>query len=196
MMKRRGFVVLLLCAICAFPLFSEGLGTFDLGFTFGTRSHYFEEKYDDSKLALQYGLTIGLSDVYELDVTGTSEVIPDFFEGDNTTMQVLLQRSLLGPRSTGTYISGIGLNTLLGFGLGFSTYHDGGEFYPTHLLFSLTPAAIGTPVMGKREKLFTLTLAVNIYDKSVSLYFDLLSLDLYALGGWWNHPAPVSSPKP
>ncbi|MDD7200487.1 MAG: hypothetical protein SPF89_01690 [Sphaerochaetaceae bacterium] len=180
-------------AFSTFPLPAKGIGCFDLGVTMGTRSHYFEEKYDESKLAVQYGLTMGLSDVYELDVTGTSEVVPDFFEGTNTTMQVLLQRSLLGERNTGTAVSGIGLNTLLGFGVGLSTYHESGEFYPTHLLFSLTPVTIGTPMMGKREKLCTLTLAVNIYDKSVSLYFDLMSFDFYLLGSWFQHRPPTSS---
>jgi len=180
-------------AFSAFPLEAKGIGYFDLGVTLGTRSHYFEEKYDDSKLAVQYGLTLGLSDVYELDVTGTSEVVPDFFEGTNTTMQVLLQRSLLGERNTGTAVSGIGLNTLLGFGVGLSTYHETGEFYPTHLLFSLTPVTIGTPMMGKREKLCSLTLAVNIYDKSISLYFDLMSFDFYLLGSWFQHRPPTSS---
>lgn len=175
------------------PAVADGIGAFDLGLSLGTRSHYFEEKYDDSKLAIQYGLTLGLSDVYELDVTGTSEIVPDFFEAKSTSMQILLQRSLLGERNTGTAVSGIGLNTLLGFGVGLSTYHETGEFYPTHLLFSITPITIGTPMMAKREKLCTLTLAVNIYDKSVSLYFDLLSFDFYLLGSWFQHKIPTTS---
>ncbi len=177
----------------ASPLVAEGIGMFDLGLSLGTRSHYFEEEYDDSKLAIQYGLTLGLSDVYELDVNATSEIVPDLFDGKHTTLQVLLERSLLGERSTGTAVSGIGLNTLIGFGMGFSTFHEGGEFYPTHLLFSLTPVTVGTPIMGKRERLCTLTLALNIYDKSLSLYVDLMSFDFYLLGSWLQHRPPTSS---
>lgn len=193
-MRKRCAAGLLLALLLA-PLGALDLGTMDLGFSLGMTSHYFEREYDDEKLAFSYGLTLGLSDVYELDVTGTSELIPDFLEGDSTVLRVMLSRSMLGERSTGTYYSGIGINTLVGFGMGFSTFHEGGEFYPTHLLFSVTPVTVGTPVMGKREKLCTLTLAVNVYEKSVSLFVDLVSFDFYALGSWRQHRPPQPSDR-
>ena len=80
---------------------------------------------------------MGLSDDWELDLQANSALVPHFF-GD-TTVAILLQNSLLGQRSTGTRVAGLGVNTLLGAGLLLTDYFPGDYLLPTHILLSLTP---------------------------------------------------------
>jgi hypothetical protein len=194
-MRKTHVLSLLLLVLLAFPLFGDGLGNFDLGFTLGTRSHFFE-KDDTAKLAVNYGLTIGVSDVWEVDVTASSQLVPGFFADGG--LQVMLQRSLLGFRNSGKNIAGMGYNMLAGFGVGFTTYNQYGKFYPTHLLFTLTPAAVGSPSLRKRERLLTLTLGINLYTQQFSLYLDIITDDFYVLGTYKDHPlpSPTASPAP
>jgi len=182
---RKKIMVLLTTLLFFGSALSAKTDYFDLGVTVGSRSHFFERGYDTSKLSLQYGLTMGLSDVYELDITATSQLVPSFF-GD-TSAQVLIQRSLLGFRNSGTEIAGMGFNMLLGAGVGFSTYNPYAKFSLTHLLVSFTPAVAGSPSLCKRERLLTFTLGINIYTQQVSLYLDILTDDFYFLGTYKDH---------
>ena len=122
-------------------------GTFDLGITLGTTTHWGESSSDTSKLKLAWGVTMGVSDVWELDLQANSALVPQFF-GD-TTVAVLIQRSQLGQRSTGTRVAGLGVNTLLGAGILFSDYFPGNFMMPTHILFSVTPLIVGNPISAK-----------------------------------------------
>ncbi|MDD3903212.1 MAG: hypothetical protein WC136_06365 [Sphaerochaeta sp.] len=160
-------------------------GTFDLGITLGTEIHLFEEDFDQSKMKMAWGLSMGLNENWELDLQSASQLIPDFF-GD-TTLSVLLQRTLLGQRSTGNQIAGLGVNSLVGGGIMFSSYNNEEVYKPTHLLFSLTPITIGTPISGKRERLVTLTLAYNLHTQQVSMLFDVIKYDFYVVGSYQDY---------
>ena len=160
-------------------------GTFDLGITLGTSAHWGESSYDSSKLKMAWGVSLGISDDWELDVQANSALVPYFF-GD-TTVAVLLQKSLLGQRSTGTKVAGLGVNTLLGAGLLFSDYFPGDYLMPTHVLVSLTPLVVGNPISAKRERAFTVSLAYNFITKQVSVLFDLLKYDFYVVGTYRDY---------
>jgi len=161
-------------------------GTFDLGITLGTTSHWGESSYDPSKLTLAWGVTMGIKDDLELDLQANSALVPQFF-GD-TTVAILVQKSLLGQRSTGTRVAGLGVNTLLGAGLLLSDYYDPGNFMlPTHILVSLTPLIVGNPISTKRERAFTVTLAYNFITSQVSVFFDLIKYDFYLVGTYRDY---------
>jgi len=160
-------------------------GTFDLGITLGTNAHWGESFYDSSKLTLAWGVTVGISDDLELDLQANSALVPQFF-GD-TNIAVLLQKALLGQRSTGTRVAGLGVNTLLGAGLLFSDYFPGKFLLPTHILVSLTPLVVGNPISTKRERAFTVTLAYNFITTQVSVLFDLIKYDFYVVGTYRDY---------
>lgn len=160
-------------------------GTFDLGITLGTSAHWGERQYDSSKLKMAWGVSVGISDVWELDVQANSALVPHLF-GD-TTVSVLLQKSLLGQRSTGTKVAGLGVNTLLGAGLLFSDYFPGDYLMPTHILVSLTPLVVGNPISAKRERAFTVSLAYNFITTQVSVLFDLVKYDFYVVGTYRDY---------
>ena len=160
-------------------------GTFDLGITLGTTTHWGENLYDSSKLKLAWGVTVGVCDDWELDLQANSALVPDLF-GD-TTVAILMQRSLLGQRSTGTKVAGLGVNTLLGAGLLLTDYFPGDFLLPTHVLLSLTPLAVGNPISAKRERAFTLTLAYNFITNQVSVLFDLVKYDFYVVGTYRDY---------
>jgi len=160
--------------------------TFDLGITLGTAAHWGESsQYDSSKLKLAWGVTVGLSDDWELDLQANSALVPQFF-GD-TTVAVLLQKSLLGQRSTGTKVAGLGVNTLLGAGVLLSDYFPGNYMLPSHILFSLTPFIVGNPISAKRERAFTVMVAYNFLTSQVSVLFDLLKFDFYLVGTYRDY---------
>ncbi|AEV30494.1 hypothetical protein SpiGrapes_2737 [Sphaerochaeta pleomorpha str. Grapes] len=175
-MKKR-MATLLLLFICIPALFA---GTFDLGFTLGTNTHFYEHSYDNDAVKFAYGATIGMTDILELDLQANSQLVPRFFA--DTNVLVMVQRTLQGQRNTGKKIAGIGVNTLVGAGVMFSDYHEGGQFVPTHLLFSVTPITIGSPYAGKRERILSFTLAYNMYNNQISLVMDLLKNDFYVIG--------------
>ncbi len=161
-------------------------GTFDLGITLGTTTHWGESTYDSSKLKLAWGVTMGINDDWELNLQANSALVPQFF-GD-TTVAILLQKALLGQRSTGTRVAGLGVNTLLGAGLLLSDYYSPGNFLlPTHILFSLTPLTVGNPISTKRERAFTVTLAYNLRTTQVSVMFDLVKYDFYLVGTYRDY---------
>jgi hypothetical protein len=160
-------------------------GTFDLGITLGTTAHWDESSSDSSKLKLAWGVTIGVSDDWELDLQANSALVPQFF-GD-TSVAVLLQKSLLGQRSTGTRVAGLGVNTLLGAGLLFSDYFPGKYLMPTHIILSLTPLIVGNPISAKRERAFSVTFAYNFLTTQVSVLFDLIKYDFYLVGTYRDY---------
>ena len=161
-------------------------GASDLGITLGTTTHWGESSYDSSKLTLAWGVTVGISDDLELDLQANSTLVPQFF-GD-TTVAILLQKSLLGQRSTGTKVAGLGVNTLLGAGILLSDYYYPGNFLlPTHILVSLTPLVVGNPISTKRERAFTVTLGYNFITTQVSVFFDLLKYDFYLVGTYRDY---------
>lgn len=176
--------VLLVCMMIgfAFPLFA---GYFDVGITLGTNAHLGERDLDSSRLKLAWGLSIGLTDVWELDIQTDTQLVPKFL--GNHSVSMLIQRTLLGQRSTGGKTAGVGINTLIGVGAMISAYTPEGTTTLSHLLVSLTPVTVGSPITGKRERVLTLTLAYNLYSNQVVVLFDLLKFDFYVRGSYKDY---------
>lgn len=155
-------------------------GTFDLGISLGTNAHLYETEYDNQAVKLAWGATVGLTDVWEIDVQANSQLVPTFF-GD-TNVAVLARRAMLGQRNTGRRLAGVGVNALVGAGVLLSDYRDGETFGLSHLLLSVTPVTIGSPFAGKRERIMSFALAYNLRSGQVSLLFDLVKYDYYVAG--------------
>lgn len=179
---RKIFILLCIVLTVSVPLMA---GTFDLGISLGTNVHLFERSLDPGRMKLGWGVTAGLTDTWELDVQVATELIPTFF-GDSS-VRLVLQHSLLGQRSTGTEVAGMGVNTLFGGGVLISPFREDGAYGITHLLVSLTPITIGSPMTGKRERLLGLTLAYNLETKQVGLLFDLVTFDFYMVGTYRDY---------
>lgn len=180
-MKKRSLMVVVLVVLHT-SLFA---GTFDLGISLGTASHWGDTQYDNSRLKLAWGVTLGLNPTWELDVQAHSALVPDFF-GD-TTVSVLVQKAFLGQRSTGTRVAGIGINSLVGAGVLFSTYNPLEVHLPSHVLLSITPLTVGNPISAKRERLLSVTLAYNFFTSEVSVLFNLLVYDFYLVGTYRDY---------
>lgn len=176
--------VLLVCMIIgfAFPLFA---GYFDVGLTLGTNAHWGEKDLDPSRLKLAWGASFGLTDVWELDIQTDTQLVPKFLGSHSVSM--LVQRTLLGQRSTGGQTAGVGVNSLVGVGAMISPYTPEEKITLSHLLVSLTPITIGSPITGKRERVLTLTLAYNLHTKQVAVFFDLLKFDFYVRGSYRDY---------
>ncbi len=173
-----GIVVL----VFASPLFA---GYFDLGITLGTNAHMYEKDLDPSRMKLAWGITTGLTNRWELDVQVDTRIIPDPFS--SSSVSLLMQRTLLGQRSTSSSVAGVGINTLVGAGIMISPYREEETLGVSHILLSLTPITIGSPVTGKRERLLSLTLAYNLSNRQVGLLFDLIKYDFYVVGTYKDY---------
>jgi len=179
---RKKVLLLSMMIVLALPVFA---GYFDVGITIGTNAHLGERNLDPSRLKLAWGSAIGLTDVWELDVQANTQLVPTFV--DTTSVSFLLQRALLGQRSSGGQTAGVGINTLIGVGAMISPYTIDGRTTLTHLLVSLTPITVGSPVTGKRERLLAVTLAYNLQTKQVGVLFDLLKFDFYVVGSYKDY---------
>ncbi len=164
------------------PVFA---GYFDLGITLGTNAHLYEKDLDPSRMKMAWGVSTGLTDMWELDIQADTRIIPDPFS--SSSLSFLLQRTLLGQRSTGTAVAGLGINTMVGAGVMVSSYQEDGALGISHILLSLTPVTIGNPVSGKRERLLSLTLAYNLSNGQVGLLFDLIKYDFYVVGTYKDY---------
>jgi hypothetical protein len=173
-----GIIVLMITS----PLFA---GYFDLGITLGTNAHLYEKELDSSRMKLAWGLSSGLTDVWEFDVQVDTRIMPSPFS--SSSVSLLMQRTLLGQRSTGSAIAGVGVNTLMGAGIMISPYREEGTLGVSHVLLSLTPVTIGSPVMGKRERMLSLTLAYNLSNGQIGLLFDLIKYDFYVVGTYKDY---------
>jgi hypothetical protein len=166
--------------LCLLVLPALSAGTFDLGISLGCDTHLFEQEYDNQAVKLAYGVTMGVTDVWEFDLQANSQLVPSFF-GD-TSVSLLAQRAMLGQRNTGKRVAGVGVNSLVGAGVLFSDWNDGQTFGLTHLLLSVTPATIGSPFAGKRERILSFAVAYNLETSQVSVLVDLVKYDYYLSG--------------
>ena len=180
MQKKVSLLIIVL--VLAFPAFA---GYFDVGITLGTNAHLGEKDLDPSRLKLAWGTSIGLTDVWGLDIQASTQLVPTFL--DTTSVSFLIQRALFGQRSTGGQTAGMGINSLVGLGVMLSPYTLDGITTLSHLLVSLTPLTVGSPVIGKRERAFTVTLAYDLHTKQVGVLFDLLKFDFYVVGSYKDY---------
>jgi hypothetical protein len=75
----------------------------------------------------------------------------------------------------------------MGAGIMISPYREEGTLGVSHVLLSLTPVTIGSPVMGKRERMLSLTLAYNLSNGQIGLLFDLIKYDFYVVGTYKDY---------
>ena len=179
---RKSVVLLSLLLFLTLPAFAW---YFDLALTLGTNVHMFEKDLDPSRMKMAWGASVGLTDVWEFDVQVDTQLVPTFF--GSSSISLVGQKALLGQRSTGSSTAGVGINTLVGAGVMISPYTSEGTLGISHLLLTLTPLTVGSPVTGKRERLFALTLAYNLSNQKFALLFDLVKYDFYAIGTYRDY---------
>ena len=156
--------------------------TFDVSLSFG---QYSGSSFAKESLNLRYGLNVGLTKRSEVMLWGACELTPSLLKhnkyGAGFTM------ALLGDRSTGSKVQGPSCNTLVSAGLIASKENDDNEMKLTSLYVSLTPFSLGTPIMGKRERMFELGAEYNWCKNKFSLFFSVINFDYYIHGTWKDY---------
>ena len=103
---KRILIALLLLSSLALPAADHH----DISLSFG-HSMY---KWPEKGISFSYGVNIGLSARWEMNIWGISEAVPRPF--GSSMFGLDFTYALLGPRSTASKIAGTGLNTLLSIG--------------------------------------------------------------------------------
>ncbi len=178
-MKKIALTVLLMALV----LVSLSAGrTHDVSLSFG---QYSDSTFSQDSLSVRYGSTIGLTNRSEVMVWGASTLTPEV--GDENKAGIGLSLALQGNRSTGTKVQGPSCNTLLTLGLIASEKNDDEEFRPTSVYLSVTPFSLGTPIMGKRERMFEVGVEYNWCEEKFSVFVSILNLDYYIHGTWKDY---------
>ncbi|MBR1918381.1 MAG: hypothetical protein IJ831_02025 [Spirochaetales bacterium] len=170
--------VILLCAALSL---SAGR-THDVSLSFG---QYSDTSMEQEVLNLRYGATIGLTKRSEVMLWGASTLTPELFDENKAGLGLSL--ALQGNRSTGTKVQGPSCNTLVTLGLIASERNDENEFRPTSVYLSVTPFSLGTPIMGKRERMFEVGVEYNWCVEKFSIFISVLNLDYYIHGTWKDY---------
>lgn len=144
---------------------------------------------------LSAGVTVGVNRRLEFIVTGGTEVVPVPFR----TGYVLAELSLavLGDRVLDGGYAGSLLNTHVALGIMASPHGIDHGFGPSHLVLTITPLSLGTPLEGRRENLMKMGVAWAFREQqpSFSFFWNLYSIDTY-LSGTWRDVSRVSTPTP
>lgn len=137
-------------------------------------------RWPEKGISFSYGVNIGLSERWEMDLWGVSELLPIPFS-DNM-FGIDFSAALLGPRSTASRIAGSGMNTLIGIGGFYRTDNNGAG-----PMISITPLTIGSPVSGRRERLFRTAVGYDAVNNGVVVLFSLLDIDFYVRGTYRDY---------
>ena len=137
-------------------------------------------RWPEKGISFSYGVNIGLSERWEMDLWGVSEILPIPF-ADNM-FGIDFSAALLGPRSTASRIAGSGMNTLIGIGGFYRTANNGAG-----PMISITPLTIGSPVSGRRERLFRTAVGYDAVNNGVVVLFSLLDIDFYVRGTYRDY---------
>ena len=157
----------------------------DFGISFGHVAQY--DDYHQSGLSTYLGITQGLTEHLELLVFVQTELTPDFL-GD-AQVGADLACSLLGKRWDKDGFAGAGINLLVSIGILAGTHCEDRVFGLDSLVVKLTPVAMGTPHVGKRNRLCTFGLDWNIRDNQVAFIWNFLISDFYVRGTWRDDPS-------
>ena len=169
-MKR--VLIVILALLLALPL-AAGVYN-DVSFSLGL------DQYDLDGISASYGVNVGLTSRLELDLWGISELIDMPFS--ENVFGAELCYSLIGKRSTGTIVAGSGINTIVGTGMFYNTENNG--YGP---IVSITPICVGSPITGKRERIFRTGLGWDIENKELFVSFSLVNIDIYARGTYRDY---------
>lgn len=159
------FVLLFL----ALPLFASPY--FDFAFMLGQSN--FTWPLDG--IGVSYGFSMGITDNLELDVWGSSKLIPEPF-GTNI-LCAEISTTLLGQRNTGSKVSGVNVNTLLSLG-GFWKSDDNG----LGVMLGLTPIALGSPSNVRRERCLRTNVGWDFRNKKLIVLFSPMDVEIYIKG--------------
>lgn len=171
-MKKIVFITILI--LLTIPLFSSPFN--DVAFNIGGSNFSWSGK----TLDVSYGINVGLTKDLELNFRGFSQVIPKPFS-DNIFIAEL-DWSFLGPRSSGTKVSGQSTNMLLSIGAFYRTKENG-----VGICIGLTPFALGSPTMGRRERLFRTDLLYDFINNRFTVALSFLDFDLYIKGTYRDY---------
>ncbi|MFA7107780.1 MAG: hypothetical protein WC162_01410 [Sphaerochaetaceae bacterium] len=182
----KKIIITILVLIIAFSIFAESKDDSsnflkDIGFTIGHNENYFDNNYEYG-LNLLLGLDAGLTEKLELNLIGTFEIVPSFIKDFSLGLE--LNYSLLGERVFSNRNAGMGINSMVGFGLYCNNHNDKNIFMPTTLVLRLYPATVGAPASGKRERILPLGLAYNFMTNDISMFFSVAMYDHYFKGTW------------
>ncbi len=177
---KKILLVSILVSVVSISLFAGR--THDISLSFG---QYSDTTFDQEALNVRYGSTIGLTNRSEVMIWGASTLTPEVF--DENKAGIGLSLALQGNRSTGTKVQGPSCNTLVTLGLIASENNDDKDFKPTSVYLSVTPFSLGTPIMGKRERMFEVGVEYNWCEEKFSVFVSILNLDYYIHGTWKDY---------
>jgi len=172
-MKKKA-IALILIAMLSIPLFAD---VFDISLTVGQENY----KWPQNGISFSYGANFGLTKRLEMNVYGISEATPKPFESNMFGLD--FSYAILGRRTSGTKISGSGINMLLSLG-GFYRTDDNGA----GLLMSFTPLTVGNPITGRRERLAKVGAGWDFVNNKLVVTFSLMNLDYYVRGSYRDYP--------
>ena len=115
-----------------------------------------------------------------MEVWGVSELLPMPFA--NNMFGIDFSAAILGPRSTASKVAGSGINTLIGIGGFYRTDNNGAG-----PMVSITPLTVGSPISGRRERLFRTAVGYDAVNNSVVVLFSLLDIDFYVRGTYRDY---------
>lgn len=170
-MKR--VLIIIMALLFALPL-SAGVYN-DVSFSLGLDQYDFK-----NGISASFGVNVGLSSRLELDLWTVSELIDIPFS--ENIFGAELCYSLIGKRSTGSIVAGSGINTIVGAGVFYNTASRG--FGP---ILSITPICVGSPITGKRERIFRTGLGWDVANSEVLVTFSLVNIDIYARGTYRDY---------
>ncbi|PKL14172.1 MAG: hypothetical protein CVV52_02900 [Spirochaetae bacterium HGW-Spirochaetae-8] len=186
-MKATGYLVhlsIILFLLCLPSTLAAALPS-DLGISFGHVAQY--DDYHQSGLYINFGFTKGLTERLELLVFTQTELTPDFLGDRQVGADLAL--SLLGKRWNKDGFAGNGINMLVSIGILAGMHSHDLEFGLDSIVFKLTPIAVGTPHVGKRDRLATIGIDWNIRDHQVSFIWNIMISDFYVRGTWRDDPS-------
>lgn len=166
----------LLALMCLLPASAKGVFLKDVGFSFGHGDFMFDQ-YSEPGIGVLLGGTFGLTERAELDIVAVAPLAPRPFS--DVTIGLEAGFSLLGERVFSYDNAGLGINTLLSVGLYANNHNDAGLFLPTILTLRVAPLTVGSPRIGKRERVLPLGVAWNILSGQVSFFFSAFVYDFY-----------------
>ena len=169
---RKALILLMIILSCALPASDHH----DIALSFGHSMYRWPEK----GISFSYGINIGLSSRWEMDIWGISEMVPRPFRSN--MFGVDFSYMLLGPRSTASKVAGTGINMMLSIGGFYRTDNNGAG-----PILSITPLTVGSPVSGRRERLLKTGIGYDAVNNEVVVTFSLLNLDYYVRGTYRDY---------
>lgn len=171
-MKRK-LILILVSLLLALPLFADN---YDISLSFGLDNYSWSGK----DFSFSYGANLGVSERFEIDVWGISEILPTPFSKNMFGLDV--GYSVIGRRTSGSKIAGAGINMLVSLGGFYIT-----ESHGAGPILSITPITVGNPITGRRERLLKTGIGWDFVNNKLIVTFSLMNLDIYVRGTYRDY---------